>query len=130
MSDDDLPALSDVQHEVMTVVWDLGECSASDVWKILEERRGVSRNTVHTLLVRLEEKGWLTRDVSDGNVLFSATVSRESTQQLCVRRLINTVFDGSAEGLVLTLLNQGTVSSAEAARIRKLITQASGKKSQ
>lgn len=130
MSEVDLPALSDVQHEVMTVVWDLGKCSASDVWKILEERRGVSRNTVHTLLVRLEEKGWLKRDVSDGNVLFSATVSRESTQQQCVRRLIDTVFDGSAEGLVLTLLNHGTVSSAEAARIRKLIAQANGRKSQ
>ena len=59
MSEDDLPPLSDVQHEVMTVVWDLGKCPASDVWKILEERRGISRNTVHTLLVRLEEKGWL-----------------------------------------------------------------------
>lgn len=129
MSDDDLPPLSDVQHEVMTVVWDLGKCSASDVWKILDERRGVSRNTVHTLLVRLEQKGWLARDTTDGNVLFSATISRASTQQQCVRRLIGTVFDGSAEGLVLTLLNHGTVSSAEAARIRKLITQASGKKS-
>ena len=61
----------------MTVVWDLGKCSASDVWKLPGERRGVSRNTVHTLLVRLEEKGWLTRNVSDGNVLFSATVSRD-----------------------------------------------------
>mgnify|MGYP002630208755 FL=1 len=129
MIEDDLPTLSDVQHEVMTVVWDLAKCSAADVWKIREDRRGVSRNTVHTLLVRLEEKGWLTRDTTDGNVLFSATVSRESMQQQCVRRLIDTVFDGSAEGLVLTLLNHGTVSSAEAARIRKLITQASGRKS-
>lgn len=129
MSEEDLPPLSEVQHEVMGVVWDLGRCSASDVWKVLEERRGVSRNTVHTLLVRLEEKGWLTRDTEDGNVLFSAAVSRESTQQQCVRRLIDTVFDGSAEGLVLTLLNQSNLSAAEAARIRKLISQAKGKKS-
>jgi len=129
MSEADLPPLSEVQHEVMGVVWDLERCSASDVWKVLEERRGVSRNTVHTLLVRLEEKGWLTRDTGDGNVLFSAAVTRESTQQQCVRRLIDTVFDGSAEGLVLTLLNQSNLSAAEATRIRKLISQAKGKKS-
>ena len=63
---------------------------------MLTERRGVSRNTVHTLLVRLEEKGWLMRDTENGNVLFCAAVSRESTQQQCVQRLIDTVFDGSA----------------------------------
>jgi len=129
MSEEDLPPLSEVQHEVMSVVWDLGRCSASDVWKVLEERRGVSRNTVHTLMVRLEEKGWLTRDAENGNVMFSATVSRKSTQQQCVQRLIDTVFDGSAEGLVLTLLNQGNLSMAEAARIRQLISHAKGKKS-
>ncbi|MDP1562170.1 MAG: BlaI/MecI/CopY family transcriptional regulator [Pirellulaceae bacterium] len=128
MSEDDLPPLSDVQHEIMTVVWDRGKCSAADVWKVLEQRRGVSRNTVHTLLVRLEDKGWLTRTVADGGVLFSAAVSRSATQQQCVRRLIDTVFDGSAEGLVLALLNQGTVSAEESARIRELIKQAKGKK--
>ena len=129
MIEDDLPPLSEVQHEVMNVVWDLGNCSAADVWKVLAERRGVSRNTVHTLLVRLEEKGWLTRDTEDGNVLFSAAVSRESTQQQCVQRLIDMVFDGSTEGLVLSLLNQSNLSAVEAARIRKLISQAKGKRS-
>jgi BlaI family transcriptional regulator, penicillinase repressor len=128
MSEDDLPPLSDVQHEIMTVVWDRGTCSAAEVWKVLEKRRGVSRNTVHTLLVRLEDKGWLTRTVADGGVQFSAAVSRSATQQQCVRRLIDTVFDGSAEGLVLALLNQGTVSAEESARIRELIKQAKGKK--
>ena len=129
MSKKKLPPLSDGQHEIMTVVWELKKCSASDVWKVLEERRPVSRNTVHTLLVRLEEKGWLKRVEKNGSVLFSPAVSRASTQQQCVRRLIDTVFDGSAEGLVLTLLNQKTVSEEEAARIRKLIDQATGDKS-
>lgn len=128
MSEDELPPLSDVQHEVMSVVWDHGPCSASEVWKVLEQRRGVSRNTVHTLLVRLADKGWLQRSDETNGVLFSAAVSRSSTQQQCVRRLIDTVFDGSAEGLVLALLNQGTVSPAESARIRQLISQAEGKK--
>jgi hypothetical protein len=38
------------------------------------------------------------------------------------------VFDGSPEGLVLTLLNGGTLSKSEAERIRQLITKARGKK--
>ena len=129
MSKNKLPPLSDVQHEVMTVVWELEKCSASQVWKVLEKRRSISRNTVHTLLVRLEEKGWLKRNVVDGSVLFSPSVSRSVTQQQCVRRMIDTVFDGSAEGLVLALLNQSTVSKEESDRIRKLINEATGEKS-
>ncbi len=129
MPKNERPPLSDAQLEIMKVVWDREQCSASEVWKVLEARRGVSRNTVHTLLVRLEEKGWLKRRVKDGSVLFSPAVSRSKTQQQCVRRMIDTVFDGSAEGLVLALLNQSTVSKEESDRIRELINNATGEKS-
>ena len=51
------------------------------------------------------------------------TVSREQSQQASIQRLIETVFDGSSESLVLTLLN-GTLSKSEADRIRKIISAA------
>ena len=129
MSDaSELPALSETQWEIMNVIWEREECSVADVWKLLNERRGISRNTVHTQIVRLEEKGWLTHSAGDGGFLYSPTVSREESQQSSVKRLIETVFDGSPEGLVLTLLNGGTLSKSEAERIRQLITKARGKK--
>lgn len=124
-----LPALSDAQLEIMNIVWDRGECSVADVWNILNERRGVSRNTVHTLIVRLDDKGWLDHREEPGGFIYRATVSREETQQQSVQRLIATAFDGSAEGLILTLLNGGTLSKAEAERIRQLINNTRGKKS-
>lgn len=130
--EDELPVLSGSQHEILNVVWDRGECSVADVWKVLNERRGITRNTVHTLMVRLEEKGWLRHrdgDGGSGGFVYSATISREETQQRCVQRMIETVFDGSAEGLVLTLLNRGTVSKAEGERIRSLIAEARVEKS-
>jgi len=120
----ELPPLSDVQLEVMTEIWKQASASVADVSSVLKDRRGVSRNTVHTLIVRLEEKGWLRRQENADGVRYSATVSQTSTQQQCVRRLIDTVFDGSPEGLVLTLLNDKTVSSNDADRIRKLIAKA------
>ena len=121
---DELPALSDVQLEIMNIVWERAACSVSDVWKVLSERRGVARNTVHTLIARLEDKGWLQRGEEDGRLVYSATVSRESNQQRSVRWLVENVFDGSPEGLVLTLLNEKTISRKEAERIRALIAKA------
>ena len=128
-NDQGLPILSETQLEIMNVVWDHEECSVADVWKILNGRRGVTRNTVHTLIARLEDKGWLTHREELGAFLYTATVSREETQQRCVQRMIQTVFDGSAERLVLTLLDGGGVSKSEAERIRDMIAMAKRRKS-
>ena len=54
---------------------------------------------------------------------------RDQSQESTVKRLIETVFEGSAEGLVLTLLNGGTLSKSEADRIRQLIKSARRTKS-
>ncbi|HEY2251270.1 MAG TPA: BlaI/MecI/CopY family transcriptional regulator [Planctomycetaceae bacterium] len=125
--DKELPVLSETQLEIMNVVWDHEQCSVADVWKVLNDRRGVTRNTVHTLMARLQEKGWLTHRDEGSAFLYSATVSREAARQRCVQRIIETVFDGSAEGLVLTLLGGGVVSKPEAERIRDMITLAKAK---
>ena len=130
MSDpSELPPLSEAQWEIMNLIWDNTASSVADVWKVLNKRRGVSRNTVQTLIVRLEEKGWLTHREADGGFIYVPTVSREQSQNSSVQRLIETVFDGSPEGLVLTLLNGGTLSKAEADRIRRLINSPRGRKS-
>ncbi len=125
----DLPSLSEVQLEIMNVVWDRQECSVGDVWKVLHERRGVTRNTVHTLIVRLEEKGWLSHREAAGGFLYRGTVSREQTQRHTVEKLRQSLFDGSAEGLVLALLGGSTVSKSEIERIRQLINHAKTRKS-
>jgi len=128
-SPDNLPALSEAQWEIMNLVWDRGECSVADVWKVLQERRGVARNTVQTLMIRLKEKGWLSSREVDGAFLFTPTVSRDCSQQSTVQRLIETVFNGSAEGLVLSLLHGGALSTGEVERLRRLIASSRKKES-
>jgi BlaI family penicillinase repressor len=124
----ELPTLSETQFEIMNIIWALGECSVAAVLNVLKDRRGVSRNTVHTLMVRLKEKGWLTHRAGTNGFLYSATLGREEVQRRCVQKLIDTVFDGSAESLVLTLLDGGPVSKAEADRIRQMISKSRGRK--
>jgi len=125
---DDLPTLSEAQLEIMHVIWEHGECSVATVWKTLHERRGISRNTIHTLIVRLEEKGWLSHSEATGGFLYRATVSRRRAQRGTVEKMVQTVFNGSAEGLVLALLEGDTLSKSEAGRIRQLIGKAQTRK--
>jgi BlaI family transcriptional regulator, penicillinase repressor len=121
------PPLSEAQMEIMNVVWDRGEVTVADVWKAVAGRRKVARNTVLTMLTRLEEKGWLCRDDEGHAFRYRATVPREATLGTMIQRLVDTAFGGSAEGLILALLHGRGVSKEEARHIRKMIEKAEGK---
>jgi predicted transcriptional regulator len=119
-----LPALSEAQLEIMHVVWDGGEVAVTDVWNVLFRRRPVARNTVLTLMDRLEKKGWLKRRADGPAHLYRAAAPRAATLGQVVRRLVDAAFAGSAEAMVLALLEGRGLSDEEARRIRQLIDNA------
>jgi BlaI family transcriptional regulator, penicillinase repressor len=120
----DLPALSEAQIEIMNVVWDHGEVTVAEVWKALASRRPVARNTVLTMMERLQERGWLHCESSDRAFRYRAAAPREAVQGMMVRRLLDSAFNGSAEGLVMALLDGRGLTDDEAKRIRDLIGRA------
>jgi BlaI family penicillinase repressor len=119
-----LPALSEAHLEIMQVVWEAGEATVTDVWNVLSKRRRVARNTILTLIDRLEKKGWLTRRAAGQSYLYRATTPRTTTLGRVVHRLVDAAFAGSAEGLVVALLEGRGISREEAGRIRSLIDNA------
>jgi BlaI family transcriptional regulator, penicillinase repressor len=122
-----LPPLSEAQLDIMRVVWDRGEVTVADVWKAVAARRKVARSTVLTMIARLVEKGWLCCDEEGHAFRYRAAVPREATLGTVVRRLVDTAFGGSAEGLVMALLHGRGVSKEEARRIKKMIDGAEDK---
>ena len=110
--------------EIMNVVWDEGEATVAEVRAKLPSQREVARNTILTVMDRLVEKGWLLRDAAGHAHRYRAAVTREATRSAVVRRLVETTFAGSAEGLVMALLHGRGVSKQEADRIRAMIDEA------
>ena len=115
--------------EIMNVVWNRGEATVADVWKALGSRRKLARSTVLTMLMRLHEKGWLCCDEEGHAFRYRASVPREATLGEIVRRLVDTAFGGSPEGLVMALLHDRGVSKQEVIRIKKMIDRAEEKTS-
>jgi predicted transcriptional regulator len=112
---------SDAQLEVLNILWDQGEATVGEVWQTFSAQRPVARNTVLTLMARLEEKGWIRRR-TDGNVLrYSAIVPKTTGLRQIAQRLVDTAFGGSTEGLVMALLDGGDLSDGEAERIRAML---------
>lgn len=124
MAKPELPPLSEAQLEIMNIVWDDGKATVGGIWKVLAQRRPVSRNTVSTLATRLEEKGWLRHRVVGGTFIYSATHARDRVLPGLVHRLVDAAFQGSAEGLVLSLLEGGRLSADEVERIKAMLEKA------
>jgi BlaI family transcriptional regulator, penicillinase repressor len=121
---DELPALSPGQLEIMDIVWRHGDATVAEVWKALSARRQIARNTVLTMLTRLEEKGWLARQADAHAHVYRSTVPRETALGTMLDQLVEAAFGGSAEGLVMTLLQGRKISKEETARLRALLDQA------
>ena len=120
----ELPPLSEAQMEIMNVVWERGEATVGEVWKVLSARRKVARNTVLTTMMRLQERGWLHCESEEHAYRYRAAAPRAAVQGMMVRRLLDSAFNGSAEGLVMALLDGRGLSPDESKRIRGLIRRA------
>lgn len=116
--------LSGAEREVMELVWDRGEVTAREARDALP--REVARNTVRTLLERMEEKGWVThREVGRAFVYRAARPQEESIGRK-VREVVDTVCGGSPETLVAALLDYRGLRPGELQRIRQMLEEAKG----
>jgi BlaI family penicillinase repressor len=120
----ELAALSEAQMEIMQQVWAGGEVTVTQVWEALNHQRPLARNTIHTLMERLVRKGWLARRLKGQRHYYAAVPDRATTLRDVVNRLVNSAFSGSAEGLVLALLQGRELKTDEATRIRQMIEKA------
>ena len=100
-----MPSLSEAQMEIMNVVWDQPETTLGEIWRELRGRRDIAKNTIQTLLTRLVDKGWLEYRAEGKVFHYRSAVPRQPTMQHVVSRLVETAFNGSAEGLVMALLD-------------------------
>ena len=122
------PPLSDAQREVMEVIWAEGELSVSEVRAAISHRRNLARNTVQTMLVRLEEKGWLTHRQRGRTYYYSAKRPRRTNLGAKVTQMIDHFFSGSPEEMVTALLEHRGLTKEEAQRIREMIEESEERK--
>ena len=124
-----LPALSQLQREIMEIIWDRGEMAAVDVREILSAKRELAKNTVRTLLERMKAKGWLTSREVGRTYLYSAAQPREASVEQKVHEVVENFCGGSPVALVSALLNSRGLSPDELKRIRQLLDEARAKRS-
>src|SRR5436190_24121677 len=121
MGDLDEAALTAAQREIMEIVWERGEATVSDVRDALASRRELARNTVQTMIVRLEEKGWLKHREEGRTFVYSANRPRTVSLGAKVAQLVDRWFAGAPEDMVTAFIEYRGLSPDEAERIRRMI---------
>jgi predicted transcriptional regulator len=112
---------TDGELEILRVLWDRGPVSLSDLCTALREERPLATTTVATMLrVMLDKKLVRRKQVGRGH-LWAASVTHEAAAHSMVGKLIDGVFDGSAQRLVAHLVEGGKLSDDELTELRALL---------
>ena len=123
MAKADSTPLTGAQREIMEIVWSQGEVTVSQVRAALAEHRELARNTVQTMIVRLEEKGWLKHREDGRTFIYSANRQRRVSLGAKVAQMVDRLFAGSPEEMVTALLEYRGLTADEAERIRDMIDE-------
>jgi predicted transcriptional regulator len=119
-----LTELSSAQQEIMAIIWEQGELSVSELHQILARDRSVARNTVRTLVERMEEKGWVVHRTIGRTFVYSAAIPQTVSIGQKVSQVIDQACGGSPESLVAALLNYRGLDAGELQRIRQMLKEA------
>lgn len=112
--------LSDLQLDLMRVLWRSGELSVAEVTEALADRN-LAHTTVATLLTRLEKRG-VVESRRDGRVLaYRASVSEAQVRRNMVSSLIAQVFRGDPKALLAHLLSEREVAPGDLEQVRALL---------
>src|ERR1700747_3329377 len=98
--------LTEQELEIMKVVWEHPTTTVRDVYETLRERRKVAYTTIMTMMKILETKGYLTRKQVDRAYVYRPAKPKQRVIRDMVRDFVNRVFNGSAEPLVVHLIEE------------------------
>jgi BlaI family transcriptional regulator, penicillinase repressor len=118
-------ALTKLELQIMQVIWRLGGgCTVSAVQEGLEQQ--LAYTTVQTMLNILERKGRLKRKLRGRAYLYSATMSEAKASSHAVRDLVDRMFGGSSEELVMSLIKSRQIDARKIAELSKRLEEEGG----
>jgi len=116
---------TDGELEILRVLWANGPTALSALCETLRQQREVATTTIATMLKVMREKGLVKRLGSGRGAQWTATVTQKKTAKKMVGKLVDHVFDGSADLLAAHLIEGGQLSPKQLAELRNLIDQRS-----
>ena len=104
----------------MKIVWARESVTVRDVYEDLLERRKVAYTTVMTMMKILEQKKYLKKNLVERAYVYRPTQPKRQVVGAMVREFVNRVFNGSAEPLLVHLVEEHNLSREDLEEIARL----------
>ena len=104
----------------MKIVWERDSVTVRDVYEAILERRKVAYTTVMTMMKILEQKQYLRKKLVDRAYIYRPAQPKRQVIGAMVRDFVNRVFNGSAEPLLVHLVEEHDLSPEELEEIARL----------
>lgn len=120
-------SLSDLQLDLMRVLWVRDEASVADIAAALDDR-DLAHTTVAMVLTCLAKRGLVSARRDGRQLIYRAEVAEPEVRRSMVGGLLRSVFGGDPKALLAHLVNEREVGSRDLDRVRELLSRKSGRK--
>jgi BlaI family transcriptional regulator, penicillinase repressor len=122
--------LTPLERRIMRVLWDDG---AGNVQKVLQGLTGepqLAYTTVQTTLNVLQRKGKVKRKLVGRAYEYSATISQEAADSLAIKDVLQKVFRGSVDDLLLSLVRSKNLDARKLEELQAKLRESGGEEEQ
>ncbi len=121
--------LTEVELELMTIVWQLGGATVTEVIERLPPGRSLAYTSVSTILRILEQKGVLATEKVGRGHRYLPQVGRDDYQSFALRDVVGRVFGGQPVELVKRLFEGDGLKPEDVDELRALLSPSRSERS-
>lgn len=118
-----LKNLGEVEQIVMDYIWSHGSSTSESCREALASSRPMKDSTIRTVLRRLEEKGYLIHETEGRTFIYKASDARQNVAVRAVKGIIDRFCGGSAEQLLLGMVDNAVLDSKQLERLTRKIAE-------
>jgi len=111
--------LTPLETEIMNVLWEISPATVQTVQRQL--RRELAYTTVQTMLNVLVRKKKARRTLKDRAYYYRPAVKRDQVAGSAVKDVIDRLFGGSAESLVMSLVESRQLTPEKLERLQRML---------
>jgi BlaI family transcriptional regulator, penicillinase repressor len=115
--------LGPIEQSVLETLWRSGPATAEECRESLGPSHPLKDSTIRTVLRRLEEKGYLHHEVRGRTYVYRPAQPRHSVVARAVKQIVDRFCGGSVELLLLGMVDNEVLGSADLERVARRIAQ-------
>ena len=112
---------TELELEILKVLWQEGACSVSQVRKALAGVRDLAHTSVMTVMSIMADKGYVARTKQGNRHIYQAVMAEQDMSSNMLGDLVDRLFNGSAAAAMVNLLETSDLDTAELAELKQLI---------